>query len=210
MGTSRFLGTFQLILALSIVALVVGCGGGGGGGGGSAPSTFSISGTVSGDYFSSVIITLSGDSSKTTTTDISGNYSFSGLVNGSYTITPSQSGYTFNPTSRDITINGADSTSNNFSSNANTTPTYNISGRVTESGGGALQGAIITLSGDSSKTTTTDISGNYSFSGLVNGSYTITPSQSGYTFNPTSRDITINGANGSGIIATANKYRKVT
>ena len=107
MGTSRFLGTFQLILALSIVALVVGCGGGGGGGGGSAPSTFSISGTVSGDYFSSVIITLSGDSSKTTTTDISGNYSFSGLVNGSYTITPSQSGYTFNPTSRDITINGA-------------------------------------------------------------------------------------------------------
>ena len=40
----------------------------------------------------------------------------------------------------------------------------------------------MTLSGASSATTTADSSGNYSFSGLVNGS--VTPSKIGFIFNP--------------------------
>jgi hypothetical protein len=42
---------------------------------------------------------------------------------------------------------------------------------------------------------TADSSGNYSFSGLANGTYTVTPSRSGATFTPTSQSVTINGAN---------------
>jgi len=57
----------------------------------------------------------------------------------------------------------------------------------------------ITLSGSSTGTATTDSSGNYSFSGLANGNYTVTPSLSCYTFSPTSSIQTVNGANITGI-----------
>ncbi|MGC8762713.1 MAG: hypothetical protein ACP5VN_03625, partial [Acidobacteriota bacterium] len=46
------------------------------------PTTYSISGTVSGATASGVTMTLSGAASATTTTDASGNYTFSGLANG--------------------------------------------------------------------------------------------------------------------------------
>ena len=65
----------------------------------------SISGTVSGVGSSSVLITLSGDSSATTQTDTSGKYSFSGMVGGNYTVTPSLAGYTFNPMSTGVSLN---------------------------------------------------------------------------------------------------------
>ncbi|HEU4949975.1 MAG TPA: plastocyanin/azurin family copper-binding protein, partial [Candidatus Deferrimicrobiaceae bacterium] len=40
-----------------------------------------------------------------------------------------------------------------------------------------------------------DIYGTYSFTGLTNGSYTITPSRTGFTFSPTSSTQTVSGAN---------------
>ena len=61
-----------------------------------------------------VTMTLNGDASGTTTTDASGNYTFSGLANGSYTVTPSLSDYTFKPTSRAVKIKGANKTRENF------------------------------------------------------------------------------------------------
>lgn len=82
------------------------------------------------------------------------------------------------------------------------TPTYNISGQVTSNGTG-LSGVTITLSGNRSDTTTTNSNGDYSFSGLSNGSYTVTPSLTGYTFDPTSRNVTISGADVSGVDFTA-------
>lgn len=78
---------------------------------------------------------------------------------------------------------------------SNNASTYNISGAVTLSGAG-LQGVTMTL--NSSTTVTTDASGNYTFSGLANGSYTITPSKTGYTFYPTSLAVSINGVNITG------------
>ena len=71
--------------------------------------------------------------------------------------------------------------------------TYTISGTITPASNGT--GATISLTGAASATVTADTSGNYSFSGLANGSYTITPSKSGYTFTPASLNATVNGAN---------------
>jgi hypothetical protein len=73
------------------------------------------------------------------------------------------------------------------------TRAYDISGNVT-SGGSPIAGATITLSGARSATLTTDSSGNYIFDGLLNGSYALTPGKTGYTFSPTNRNVTINGA----------------
>ena len=65
------------------------------------PTHFAISGqvTLGGVAFSGVTMTLGGSQTGIATTDVNGNYSFPNLLGtGSYTVTPSSSGYTFNPT----------------------------------------------------------------------------------------------------------------
>jgi hypothetical protein len=78
-----------------------------------------------------------------------------------------------------------------------TTPpaTYSISGMVTLSGAG-LYGATVTL--DTSTTITTDATGIFTFSGLKNGTYSITPTRLGYEFTPKTASITISGASVTG------------
>ena len=86
-------------------------------------------------------------------------------------------------------------------SNPNPAPsTYSLSGTVTLSGTG-LQGVTMTL--NTSTTVTTDSNGNYSFTGLANGSYTVTPGKSGYTFSPVNSTQTVNGANVTDVNFTA-------
>jgi len=61
---------------------------------------------------------LTGASTATAITDASGNYTFTGFDNGSYTITPSRTGFTFSPTSNPQTVSGADITAVNFTTTA--------------------------------------------------------------------------------------------
>ena len=82
-----------------------------------------------------------------------------------------------------------------------TTQTYSITGTITPSTSGS--GATITLSGAATATTTGNSTGNYSFTGLANGTYAVTPSNTGFAFNPTSQNATVNGANVSGVNFTA-------
>ncbi len=147
--------------------------------------TYTISGTVSGASGDSVA--LSGTATATTITNSSGNYSFTGLANGSYTVTPGTAGFTISPSSQAVTVNGANVSSVNFTG---TVTTYTISGTIT---GGA--GATISLAGSATATTTANASGNFSFTGLADGSYTLTPSGSGMVFTPTSLIATVSGLN---------------
>ena len=71
---------------------------------------------------------------------------------------------------------------------------HSLSGQVTESGAG-LAGATITVGGDTAAATTTDSSGNYSLSGLADGSYIVTPSKEDYIFSPDSIVVTVSGEN---------------
>ncbi len=162
------------------------------------PPTYSISGTVSGAVASGVTINLTGTSSATATTDGAGNYSFVGLSNGNYTVTPNKTGFTFTPPNLAVTVSSANTTAQNFTAVA--VPTFSISGTVS---GSIASGVTITLAGTSTGTTTTDASGNYSFAGLSNGSYTTIPSKSGYTFTPSSQGVNITGANVSAVNFTS-------
>lgn len=67
------------------------------------------------------------------------------------------------------------------------------------SGNAGVVGATVTLSGDASASTTSDGSGNYSFGSLLNGSYTVTPTKTGYTFSPVSISFSINNASVPGV-----------
>lgn len=51
-----------------------------------------------------VTVTLSGAGVGTTSTDEFGNFSFTGLAAGQYTVTPTQAGLTFAPASRTFTV----------------------------------------------------------------------------------------------------------
>ena len=165
------------------------------------PNTYSISGTISpAAGGSGATLTLSGTSSATATANSSGAYNFTGLANGTYTITPSHSGYTYSPVSQNATVNGANVSGMNFTATAQSN-TYSISGTIAPTAGGS--GATVTLSGATTATTTANSSGAYTFSGLANGSYAVTPSHSGYTFSPTSQNATVNGANVTAINFTA-------
>ena len=81
-------------------------------------ASYAISGTITGAGVSGTTVKLSGTATATTTTDGSGYYSFSGLDNGSYTVTPSKTGYSFSPTSRTVTVNGGSISAVSFTSTA--------------------------------------------------------------------------------------------
>ena len=151
----------------------------------SAGITYSISGTVSGAQ-PGVTMTLGGSASATTVTDGNGVYHFTGLAGGSYTVTPSMTGYTFLPVSSTVLLTGADVTGEDFAGTATSNPTYTISGTVS---GDVVAGVTISLDGSSS--TVTDASGAYSFSGIANGNYWMTATLAGYTFTPSEIDLTV-------------------
>lgn len=163
---------------------------------------YSISGivTLSGTGLSSVTMTLTGTTSKITTTNYDGTYLFSSLENGTYVITPSKEGYSFSPASQVVTISNANEEGIDFIASLG----FSISGQVTCNGAG-LGGVTMTLSGEAEDTVTTDFSGNYSFIGVGSGSYTVTPSKSGYKFDPEFQDVTIFESNETGIDFTAER-----
>lgn len=134
---------------------------------------------------SNVALTLSGSQTGSAQTDVNGNYSFTVLAEGNYTITPSKPYYTFNL---------QDQTFNNLGSNQKVDFTgalvnYLISGRVTDSGGNGIVGIKIDLSGSQASTVRTSSDGSFSFLAPATGDYTITPSieQDFYLFTPANR-----------------------
>ncbi|HVN72258.1 MAG TPA: carboxypeptidase regulatory-like domain-containing protein [Desulfomonilia bacterium] len=199
LGSGFFTATNAFLL-LGMVVILSGCSSGGG----STPQ-FIISGTVSGDIRQGITITLSGSGSQTTETDADGNYTFAGITNGTYGITPAYNGYLFNSTSRIIRISGANATAVDFTSLISTTGPHNISGTVTADNGAALYRVTMTLSGTSSGTVLTDANGDYAFDGLADGNYTVTPSLSGYILNPINKILYVSGSDATGINFTADK-----
>jgi len=71
--------------------------------------------------------------------------------------------------------------------------TYSISGNV------GVAGVTVNYTGTSSGSVTSTSGGAFSISGLANGSYTITPVLAGATFAPLSQNVTMSGANVTGI-----------
>jgi hypothetical protein len=72
---------------------------------------------------------------------------------------------------------------NNFAPTAN----ISISGTITQ-GGNPLAGVNVALSGSSTDSDTTNASGQFTLTGVSGGSYLVTPSLAGYSFEPVSRN----------------------
>jgi hypothetical protein len=147
-------------------------------------TTYSVGGQItsafSGLPFSGVYVNLSGSQANFAITDANGNYNFPNLApGGTYTFTPSKPGFAITP-----------QTLTNLSGNQTlnfTASTCVISGYVMDNYGFGVGIAIVRLSGSQTGTVFTDYQGAYSFNVPPGGTYTVSVSYPGLTFNPSSQ-----------------------
>jgi len=193
----------MVLFFTAYLSVSTGCGSSSGGSSSNAKTTYTVSGTIihNSTGLEGVTVTLTGISNKTATTGSSGAFSFTGLSNGTYTVTPGFSGYTFADSSTTVIVSGDDITDIDFTGTAVTT--YILSGTVS---GDKSENITVTLSGDSTGATFTDSGGNYSFF-VMNGTYTVTPVYTGYTFadpdSSTSTSVTVSGSDVSDVDFTS-------
>lgn len=91
----------------------------------SVPAGYAISGTVSpASLGAGALVTLSGPSARTATVDGAGNYLFTGVPDGSYSIAPSNTGTVFSPAAQGVVVNGADVSGVNFTAASNATTLF--------------------------------------------------------------------------------------
>jgi hypothetical protein len=137
-----------------------------------------------------------------------GEYVFNDLTSGTYGVTPSKEGWTFDPVSRPVEVNhdtdvvsGIDFTG--------APVTYSISGSVKDGTGAGIEGVTISTTGAS---TSTQPDGSYVLTGLLAGAYTVTPSMEGWAMDPPSRSATVSAAvgNATGVDFTATPPDQVT
>lgn len=137
-------------------------------------------------------VILRGAVNRETLTDNFGRYSFGNLPSGAnYTVAPQSANYDFSPANRTYTNIGTSQINQNFVGTKNRA---SISGLLRGAFGNAaypLAGVTVVLSGTQSGTFTGNNS--YLFNNLPNGTYTLTPLKDGWTFNPPTIDVTLNG-----------------
>ena len=108
-------------------------------------------------------------------TDANGNYSLA-VSAGTYTLTASAP--TYNSTSQTVTVKAAQRLTLNFKL-VSITAYGSLTGMVTDALSGApIAGATVTLSDGMMRLT--DLNGNFSYSIVLNGTYTLTVSAVGY------------------------------
>ena len=157
--------------------------------------THTISGrvTLNGSGLAGVTVSLQG-TSFSTVTGPDGSYALTGVPSGSYTIVPLLAGNLFTPANISVSVSNSDVSGQDLTATAQT---HSISGRVTLNGSG-LAGVAVSLQGTSSNSATTNSDGTYTFTGIQNGLYTVTPALAGYTFTPANRSVTINNGDMTG------------
>ncbi len=142
-----------------------------------------------------VTVSLSGMADAQTTTDGSGQYSFTGLRAGTYSVEISSfdsNEVSFSSTSGAATVGVGESKVVSF--DGTYLRTAGIQGQVTVDGDG-LQGVTVTLVGEGEeRTDVTDAGGLYAFSQLKSGTYQVAitnPDPEDYEFETTSKSATI-------------------
>lgn len=90
-----------------------------------------------------------------------------------------------------------DSADKDDNNNVGDSEMYTISGKITDFSNNGITDVVVSLS--ASATYTTGSTGLYIFTDISNGTYTIIPGKQGYTFDPESRQVPINGENVSGL-----------
>ncbi len=155
----------------------------------------SISGRVTIDGAALEGVLVNAGNGLSAITDATGNYTIQNCYDITYAVTPSLNGYTFTPVLTNVTLAGANVTGINFAATA-AAGSHSISGTIRTETGGVISGVTVSAGG---VTSTSDALGQFILPGLPDGDYTLTPVRSGYTFTPSSRAVSVAGADRTGI-----------
>jgi len=177
-GMRRCVAMGALVGLLGLIA----CSKGGSDGGGGGASTYSISGHVMGA--TDVAIALTGAKIANTTTDSGGNYTFTGLSDGSYTVIATKAGFVFSPESRAVTVSGANVSGLDFTATETQPPTVVSTVPLNDAQGVALGAPIIVTFSEAIAPTSISASSFQVMRGTTQVSGTIVVSGSTITFTP--------------------------
>lgn len=153
-----------------------------------SPINFTVTFSEPVNGFTSSDVVLSGTANPTTAVISGGGPTYNVAVSGM-----NASGTVIATIPANVATSTASGAPNQASTSTDNTVTYNyivISGQIVDASNQPIPNVSVALSGAQSMTTMTNASGNYSFSGLFGGSYLITPTLSGYTFEPINRSYT--------------------
>lgn len=182
---------------LGIALVAVGCAGGvSPDGGNEVLPTYAVSGTLKGPGMANATLTLQGAGApRTTTSDTSGGYQFLKVPTGNYTLTATQTGYSYAPLSLEVQVASPDVKVAQITSASQTT--YAVSGKVS---GESIVGVQLALKGNETiaGSATTLEGGEFRIEGVRDGTYTLTANIAGYTFIPASRTVTVAGTHVAG------------
>jgi hypothetical protein len=120
----------------------------------------------------------------TTTTGTGGEFSFTGLLTGSYSVTPTFAGCLFTPPVRAASV-PPDATGQDFQARCE----FDISGLVVDGSNNPFAG--VEISSSAGHVATSDDTGRYVVTGVPSGTYSITPSLEGYVFWPAERGVAV-------------------
>lgn len=144
-----------------------------------AAGATTVSGTVTGAANTTVGLTGAATRFAIVNANASGNYSFTGVKKGVYTLAPNHTGHVYTPASIAATVSGAPVAGIGFSGAATNSPTYSITGTIS---GTASTDVTVTLNGANVGSAATDLGGNYGFFGLEPGTYSVSAALNGHTF----------------------------
>jgi hypothetical protein len=143
-----------------------------------------VSGTITGTVVTGVTVTLGSFGSMVT--GAGGTFLFQAVPNDTYTLTAELDGYQFTNNNQSIVVDDDDEVATTMVCSA-----VKLDGYVLDGSDQPIEGVTITLTGGS--TAETNVDGYWSFSPILDGEYTITPTKTGLVFTPTARDIIIDG-----------------
>jgi outer membrane protein assembly factor BamB len=127
----------------------------------------------------------------TTSTDTSGNFIFSGIPGGQYTVTPKKDGYILNPTEKPVTLANLDVNGVDFVAAQAFTLTGRVVSAVDGTGLPSVSIGLVTKNASqvvvySDNSTVTDANGYYTILNVGYGNSKVTPVLSGWGFDPPS------------------------
>src|SRR5262245_60877310 len=165
-------------------------------------ATGSVTGSVTIDTAGQAGVTVTLSNGATATTNSSGQYTISNVPLGSYTVSisgqPADAAFPSTTQAAVISTAGQVVTVNFAGSRIRTS---SIIGAVTGSGGVALANVTVALSGTETRSTTTSAQGQYSFTGLRAGAYTVAiTAPAGQTCPTTSANVNV----GAGLAVVQN------
>jgi subtilisin family serine protease/uncharacterized protein YkwD len=153
---------------------------------------------LAGHGVAGVRVTIASSQTFTATTGSDGRFSRADLPQNTYVVTPTLANLAFSPPTRTVAISNTNVTDVAFTAQVSTT--FGVSGRVhTAEDDGVPDVEVVVASEHLRLTTLTDAQGYFTQTGLISGTYVLTPTLHSASFEPPTRTVVINDADQTGL-----------